>query len=118
MTSKSFQTNNIFLRVSEANYEESYMPWASKIVKKFVEIGDFYTVNMERDESIDPFCRITLKRDDFSTIYQKSLYSLTHYLSEVGGLFNTFFAAGKLVTFLIMESLILSKIISKLFKYD
>jgi len=56
--------------------------------------------------------------DFFQNVYQKNIYNVMDFLSQLGGLFNSLYAGGKLAVYLVMESLIIQKVIKGLFKYS
>mmetsp|Transcript_47805 Transcript_47805/g.35055 ORF Transcript_47805/g.35055 Transcript_47805/m.35055 type:complete len:122 (+) Transcript_47805:304-669(+) len=94
------------------------MPWSSKVKQEFVQVDSMYQTARERiRRDTDPYIRVYIRLDFFSNVYQKNLFNLMDYMSQVGGLFNSLYGGGKLIVYLFVESIILTSIISSLFKF-
>lgn len=48
-------------------------------------------------------------------LYVKKLYSFTNFLSEIGGLFNSFLIFGKILVYFVHDTTMLTHIIEKIF---
>mmetsp|Transcript_1061 Transcript_1061/g.652 ORF Transcript_1061/g.652 Transcript_1061/m.652 type:complete len:111 (+) Transcript_1061:242-574(+) len=97
---------DIKVKLSKALYDDTLNPLSSQKELEFPQIEGLHQTAIPRNHP-DPYLAISLKLDYFSNIYSKKLFSFTDYVSELGGLFNALYGAGRLAIFLFMDSYIL-----------
>eukprot|EP00349_Pseudokeronopsis_sp_Brazil_P002725 CAMPEP_0202964750 /NCGR_PEP_ID=MMETSP1396-20130829/8843_1 /ASSEMBLY_ACC=CAM_ASM_000872 /TAXON_ID= /ORGANISM="Pseudokeronopsis sp., Strain Brazil" /LENGTH=129 /DNA_ID=CAMNT_0049687105 /DNA_START=618 /DNA_END=1004 /DNA_ORIENTATION=- len=86
-------SNDIKIKLSKAIFDDNILPWSHRNELEFPQVEETFSATSIRTES-QPLMLISFKLNFFSNIYQKTLYSFTDFISELGGLFNALYGGG------------------------
>lgn len=102
---------------SSLTYYSSIWPWATEITQYFSQImntNDIVTGLMAID-SIPAVLRMDIRLDTAYMQYEKDIYTLMNFLSDLGGIFNAILFLCRGIINIFHENMVFARVLSSLF---